>query len=283
MAPSLCSSRRASPRCLALVLLASLAVSSTSSSSSSSSSSPPRQSRETLVLQTAHGTLELKLWPAVAPRTAAHVLRLFELGLYTTDHFFRVDAGFVAQLADAGSGGRFPLDARQRAAAALRVPLEAGKGGDWPRHDRAGLLSMARHADPGSGGSSFSVMLGPAPHLDGEYTLFGEVADLRAFEAFRERVEALPTRRDGIFVMPVQRVEVLSSYAFSPPLPPSSPGSSAAASSLSSSTSSSSSSSSSTTSSSSSLSAVEECLRDLKLMEARWRAEKARRVASLPK
>ena len=66
-------------------------------------------------------------------------------------------------------------------------------------------------------------MLGPAPHLDGEYTLFGEVADLRAFEAFKEQVEALPTRRDGIFVMPVQRIEVLSSYAFSPPLPPSSP------------------------------------------------------------
>ena len=215
-------------------------------------------------MQTTHGTLELKLWPSVAPRTTAHILRVFQLGLYNTNHFFRIDAGFVAQLADAGTGGRLPLDARQRAAAEASVPLEAGRGAGWPAHDRAGLLSMARHSDPASGKSSFSIMLGPAPHLDGEYTLFGEVADRRAFEAFKKRVEALPTRRDGIFVMPLERVEVLSSYVFSPPAP------------------SSVSSSSSFSSSSLPTEREEDCLRDLKVMEARWKAEKARRVASLP-
>ena len=32
---------------------------------------------------------------------------------------------------------------------------------------------MGRHSDPDSGGSSFSILLGPAPHLDQQYTIFG--------------------------------------------------------------------------------------------------------------
>lgn len=32
---------------------------------------------------------------------------------------------------------------------------------------------MARYWEPGSGTSSFSVLLGAAPHLDMQYTVFG--------------------------------------------------------------------------------------------------------------
>ena len=38
-----------------------------------------------------------------------------------------------------------------------------------------GVLSLARFDDPNSGASSFSIMLGAAPHLDRQYTVFGEV------------------------------------------------------------------------------------------------------------
>lgn len=41
------------------------------------------------------------------------------------------------------------------------------------KHDKRGILSMGRHSDPDSGKSSFSILLGPAPHLDMEYTIFG--------------------------------------------------------------------------------------------------------------
>lgn len=51
-----------------------------------------------------------------------------------------------------------------------RVPLEVHAD---LKHDKRGLLSMARHSDPNSGGSSFSIMLNPAPHLNMEYTIFG--------------------------------------------------------------------------------------------------------------
>ena len=38
------------------------------------------------------------LWPDVAPVTAAHMLKLFKLGAFNSNHFFRVDKGFVAQV-----------------------------------------------------------------------------------------------------------------------------------------------------------------------------------------
>lgn len=57
-----------------------------------------------------------------------------------------------------------------QAEAAKKVPLEIRKDA---KHDRRGVLSMARWDDPNSGGASFSVTLGPAPHLDMHYAVFG--------------------------------------------------------------------------------------------------------------
>lgn len=56
--------------------------------------------------------------------------------------------------------------------AAKTIPLEVSPD---HKHDRRGLISMARAEDPDSGGSGFSVMLGPAPSNDMQYTLFGWV------------------------------------------------------------------------------------------------------------
>ena len=50
------------------------------------------------------------------------------------------------------------------------VPLEVRPDA---KHSRRGLLSMARWDDPNSGAASFSITLGPAPHLDMHYTIFG--------------------------------------------------------------------------------------------------------------
>ena len=40
-----------------------------------------------------------------------------------------------------------------------------------------GVLSMARSKDPNSAGSQFFICVADAPHLDGDYTAFGEVID----------------------------------------------------------------------------------------------------------
>jgi peptidyl-prolyl isomerase D len=47
-------------------------------------------------------------------------------------------------------------------------------GGLKLRHDRAGLLSSA-NGGPNTNSGHFSIVVSPAPHLDGGYTIFGEV------------------------------------------------------------------------------------------------------------
>ena len=192
------------------------------------------------VLQTRYGDIELALWtgPASpAPLTAAHILKLCSLGAYAGNHFFRVDKGFVAQVgrrerkggtpkknngknpidppplsllslqvADVATGRLIPLDARQTAAAAVTLPLETSPAA---KHAHRGLLSLARHDDPHSGGSSFSVMLGAAPHLDGHYAVFGHV--VRGSKALAA-MEGVATKTEGIFVMPLERIAIDACY-----------------------------------------------------------------------
>jgi cyclophilin family peptidyl-prolyl cis-trans isomerase len=50
----------------------------------------------------------------VAPITSEHILNLVANGLYTTNHFFRVDKGFVAQTADCHSGRTLKLTEEQQ-------------------------------------------------------------------------------------------------------------------------------------------------------------------------
>lgn len=160
---------------------------------------------ETVVLQTTKGDIELGFFADVAPVTTAHILDLFKRGAYDTNHFFRVDRGFVAQIADVVGGRRAPLDAYQRLTARDKVP---GEFQMKVLHTR-GILSMGRYDDPDSGTSSFSILLGNAPHLDGKYTVFGKV--LQGDETLRA-MEEMPTKREGMFVMPTERIEIQSTY-----------------------------------------------------------------------
>jgi cyclophilin family peptidyl-prolyl cis-trans isomerase len=48
-----------------------------------------------ILLQTKFGDIEFGFFPDVAPKTVAHILKLVKLGLYNTNHFFRVHATFL--------------------------------------------------------------------------------------------------------------------------------------------------------------------------------------------
>ena len=137
-----------------------------------------------------------------------HIIDLARRGLYNTNHFFRVDKGFVAQVADVVGGRTAPMDAHQQAIARQTVPGEFSE----IKHVR-GTLSMARYDDPNSGTSSFSILLGDAPHLDTKYAVFGRIVS--GDDALRA-MEAMPTRREGMFVMPQERITILSSYVKEP-------------------------------------------------------------------
>nr|KJB30378.1 hypothetical protein B456_005G140100 [Gossypium raimondii] len=119
---------------------------------------------------------------------------------------FQVDRGFVAQVADVASGRSAPMNEKQRREAEKTI---VGEFSDV-KHVR-GILSMGRYSDPDSAQSSFSILLGDAPHLDGQYAIFGKVT--KGDETLR-KLEELPTHREGIFVMPVERITILSSYYY---------------------------------------------------------------------
>jgi cyclophilin family peptidyl-prolyl cis-trans isomerase len=166
-------------------------------------------SRKRAVLQTEFGDIHIAFYPKAAPRTTELVTRLLELGMYNSNHFFRVDKGFVAQVASVDSGRLFQrMNDEQAEWAGKTVPLEVHPE---LKHDRAGLLSLARHDDPNSGGSSFSIMLGPAPHLDMNYAIFGEVVS--GLDPLRA-MEEVETTTSGIFVMPRERITIHSTYIY---------------------------------------------------------------------
>ncbi len=176
------------------------------------------------MLQTSFGDLHLAFFENAAPHTTELITKLLQLGAYNSNHFFRVDKGFVAQVAGVEGNLLFEMNEEQREHARRTVPLEVH---EELRHDRAGLLSLARHDDPNSGGSSFSVMLGPAPHLDMNYAIFGEIVE--GLETLRS-MEGVETTREGIFVMPVERITIHSTYMYdTTPATPASNGTTAEA------------------------------------------------------
>lgn len=132
-----------------------------------------------------YGSITLGFYPNAAPVTVAHILKLFRLGCYDTNHIFRVDRGFVAQMQSVHSASvQTPLSAECKAESDKTVPAEFTN----IRHVR-GTLSMGRLADPDSGGSSFSMLLGRAAHLD------NQCAELRASpcRAYRAQPQPSPT------------------------------------------------------------------------------------------
>jgi peptidyl-prolyl cis-trans isomerase B (cyclophilin B) len=65
------------------------------------------------------------------------------------------------------------------------------------KHTR-GIVSMARASDPDSATTSFFLVLGPSPHLDGQYSAFGRVVEgMEVLDAFeKEEVDGeAPKRR----------------------------------------------------------------------------------------
>eukprot|EP00803_Ostreobium_quekettii_P010471 evm.model.scf_3251.1 EVM.evm.TU.scf_3251.1 scf_3251:3471-6907(-) len=181
---------------LALALLASAAA------------GQPAMGPERVVMTTDFGDIEVGFYPDIAPITVPHILKLFQLGAYNTNHIFRLDAGFVAQVSGVSNGRTAPLTTAIKKEDAKTVPLEISQ----EVTHLPGTLSMARHSDPNSGGSSFSMLLGEAAHLNGQYTIFGNVT--KGFENLKA-MESVETFTEGIFVKPVERITIHSTYWYS--------------------------------------------------------------------
>ncbi len=130
-------------------------------------------------IDTDAGTIEVELWPDLAPQTVGNFVGLAESGFYDGTIFHRVIRGFMIQ------GG---------------CPRGDGRGGPGyqfqdefnERKLVRGVLAMA-NAGPNTNGSQFFIVTAPAtPHLDGAHTGFGEViAGMDVVDA----IEGTPTAR----------------------------------------------------------------------------------------
>ena len=133
--------------------------------------SRPRLSDERVVLHTDAGDIVVAFYPDVAPLHMAQLLKLMRLGAYDTTHFYRVDPGYLVQLSDV-TDRIVPLTGEQEVAIRL-IPGEFSS-----LAHRLGVLSMVRMVgDPNSAETSFSILLADVPHLDGQFTVVGEVVD----------------------------------------------------------------------------------------------------------
>jgi cyclophilin family peptidyl-prolyl cis-trans isomerase len=113
-------------------------------------------------LHTARGVVEIHLDVIEAPLTVASFLDLARRGFYDGTVFHRVVPAFVAQGGDPQGTGHGGPGYALRTETAQR---SFGRG-------VVGMASSGRDTE----GSQFFLTLQPAPHLDGNYTVFGRVA-----------------------------------------------------------------------------------------------------------
>jgi len=131
----------------------------------------PVSDNDIVILETSRGTMKLKLFPKIAPKHCTNFKKLANSGFYDGTKFHRIIPGFMIQGGDINSRDN---DGNNDGFGGPGWTVDA-EFSDRP-HLR-GTLSMARSADPNSAGSQFFICVADAPHLDGKYTVFGEVID----------------------------------------------------------------------------------------------------------
>jgi peptidylprolyl isomerase len=119
---------------------------------------------DTMILDTTQGRVVIAMRPDLAPGHVARIKELVRDGFYDGIVFHRVIDGFMAQTGcpqGTGTGG----SGKKLKAEFNREP-----------HIR-GTASMARAQSPDSGDSQFFICFEPAPFLNGQYTVWGQVTE----------------------------------------------------------------------------------------------------------
>ncbi|MFC1996091.1 peptidylprolyl isomerase [Chloroflexota bacterium] len=116
-------------------------------------------------IETEKGDIIVELFPDVAPMTVNSFVFLAQDGWFDGVQFHRVLPGFMAQSGDPSGSG-------------MGGPGYAFKNETSPdlAFDRKGMVAMA-NSGPDTNGSQFFITYAATSHLDGGYTIFGEVLE----------------------------------------------------------------------------------------------------------
>jgi peptidyl-prolyl cis-trans isomerase B (cyclophilin B) len=158
-------------------------------------------SQQRVVMETAQGNIVIEMLPDKAPNHVRHFLRLTALGAYDKTAFHRIAPGFVIQAGDLNTRSEPIPQTAQKYVVRIRAEVNDVK-------HQAGIVSMARGEEIDSALTSFFIVLGNQPALDGTYTVFGRVVEgmdvvekIAATPAENER----PKERVDIYRMRVER------------------------------------------------------------------------------
>jgi peptidylprolyl isomerase len=145
-------------------LIASLVATPVIGSIMSETAAAQTDLENTVYLDLKDGRVVIQLLPDIAPKHVERVKLLCRKGFYDGTVFHRVIEGFMAQGGDptgTGTGG----------SGLGNLPAEFTRTRKFLR----GTVGAARTQDPNSADSQFFIMFAPAPNLDGQYTIWGQV------------------------------------------------------------------------------------------------------------
>ena len=111
-------------------------------------------------LETNHGVMTFRFFEDSAPLTVDKFKNLVNDRFYDSLTFYRVVKDHVIQ---AGDGGKND------------ITTVVSEFNEYPHV--VGTVGLARSADPNSGSTEFYICHVPRPHLDGKYTVFGQLID----------------------------------------------------------------------------------------------------------
>ena len=121
------------------------------------------------------GTIVLDLLPEKAPKHVERLVTLAKHGAYDGVVFHRVIEGFMAQTGDVQFGKQGGDTTRAGMGGSDLADLSAEFN---DQSFQAGTVGMARSQDPNSANSQFFIDLAPAPFLDGQYTVVGQLVEV---------------------------------------------------------------------------------------------------------
>ena len=129
-----------------------------------------------VVLETDLGNITIDFFFSDAPNHVENFITLSQTGFYDGTIFHRIISGFMIQGGDPNTISGDPSTWGQ-GGPSERIDAEF----NTIKHNR-GIVSMARSADPNSGGSQFFIVHKNSNFLDEQYTVFGRIVTDESFE-----------------------------------------------------------------------------------------------------
>lgn len=142
-----------------------------------------------VVLETNLGNITVEFFYNDAPKHVENFIKLSQSGFYDGTLFHRIIPGFMIQ---GGDPNTIEGDPSTWGTGGPKTSVDAEF--NTIKHNR-GIVSMARSADPNSGGSQFFIVHADSNFLDEQYTVFGRIVTEESFETL-DKIASVKTTQD---------------------------------------------------------------------------------------